>query len=436
MIFLLSTFTLSADQNLSSPHLTAMAAEFELTQEQRDARLGGIVQFSFYTIAGICSLVFGPLSQVVEKKKLLLILLAMSGTASLCASLVVAGRSGFFWFLLARSFAGISFGGALPVVFSCVSEIVPNTHRTLASGAVGSSAAAGAAIGQVVAGLMGSWRLGYRSHSVVAIVVGCLVWLSEPRKSDRGASPPLEDAFSSPWGVDVGKSRGFRMEDLEWDKFAKILRVPSNRLIFAQAIPGCVGWSVIGTFLADFLYADCARSKAQATAILAIFGICCLGGSIVGASIGQGLYNKDKSTLPRFIATCAVGGSIPLMLLVLTAGKGRMILSIMFAMFAALEGVPGPNIKGIVMGVNKPEERGVVFSFYQLVDSLGKATGPFLVSVLAWVLGSRTVAFCLAFLGWWLSAWLIDGLQRTIRFDAQKIEVSQSWDMSQHYKDV
>ena len=130
------------------------------------------------------------------------------------------------------------------------------------------------------------------------------------------------------------------------------------------------------------------------------------------------MYNKDKTRLPLFIATTGVLGAVPFILLV-NFGGYSLWLAYSFAAMGALQSIPGPNIKGVLISVNKPEDRGVVFACSTLVDNIGKGLGPSLVCIVDWAVGSRTIAFSLAFCAWGISAWIVSQLEETILKDAE-----------------
>jgi predicted MFS family arabinose efflux permease len=213
------------------------------------------------------------------------------------------------------------------------------------------------------------------------------------------------------------------MEDLNWSIFSVTLEVPTNRWIFAQSLPGCVGWSCIATFLPDFLHTDLGYSVKTATGLMGVFGVSGLGFSIAGSHIGQSLYNKDRARLPLFVAACTAAGAIPLMLLVLVGGLSSF-LAILFAGMGGVAAATGPNLKGMLMNANPSGNRSSVFSLFSLIDNLGKGLGPSVLVMLTWVTGgNRAVAFAIAFSLWFITAWIQSRLTECFVSDVVALEV-------------
>jgi predicted MFS family arabinose efflux permease len=215
------------------------------------------------------------------------------------------------------------------------------------------------------------------------------------------------------------------MEDLNWSIFATALEIPTNRWIFAQSLPGCVGWSCIATFLPDFLHTDLGYTVKTATGLMGIFGISGLIFSIGGSTIGQSLYNKDRARLPIFVATCTAMGAVPLMMLVLVGGVSSFF-AIVFAALGGVAAATGPNLKGMLMNANPSSNRASVFSLFSLVDNIGKGLGPSVLVLLTWTTGgNRAAAFAIAFSLWFLTAWIQSGLSDCFVSDVVALEVQR-----------
>ena len=73
------------------------------------------------------------------------------------------------------------------------------------------------------------------------------------------------------------------------------------------------------------------------------------------------------------------------------------------AIMAGVAGVAAPNIKGILMSVNRSRSRGAVFSMLTVCDDVGKGLGPAAVALAANAFG-RATAFTIGFACWWLAA--------------------------------
>ncbi|EER02452.1 conserved hypothetical protein [Perkinsus marinus ATCC 50983] len=208
-------------------------------------------------------------------------------------------------------------------------------------------------------------------------------------------------------------------------KFSAVLEVPTNRILFTQSLPGCMAWSVVSTFLPDYLSSDLSLTVHQATGVLVAFGVSCLVFSMLGGDIGQRIYNNRRQDLPRFIALTNMLAPAPM--IILLRGYSYPALWVVLGGLAA---VSGPNIKGILMNVNSAKTRGTVFAAFTLMDDLGKGLGPAVVCLVVWLVGDRVTAFTLAFCLWAACGVILSFAQQTIVDDSTAVELVNAADAS------
>lgn len=437
LILFLTCFAINADQLISAPNLTQISLDFGLTETERDSHLGALIQLGFFFSAGFFSILSGPVIEVVDRARLIACLAVFGSILSCCSGLVPTGRAGFFYFLLLRVSTGLTVGVALPSAFSLLGDIVDVNQRTTMSAFVTTSCAAGAAVGQAIAGLSSgstSWRSPYFAVACISFTACILsLWkLKDPRPISSADASRTASSFSlaaSAWRgghkhVDSRSTAGsISMEDLKWSKFYSVLQVPTNRLIFAQSMPGCIAWSSIATFLPDFIHKELGFSVKASTGIMSVFGISGLCCSLLGSAIGQSIYNQNRSKLPPFVAACITLGAIPMLALVLFSG-GSVSLTILLAMLGGIAASAGPNLKGMLMNANMSSERGTVFALFNLIDNLGKGLGPSVLVCTTWM-SNRRIAFAVAFCLWFVGAWIAHQLGDCLNEDTLAIEVKQ-----------
>ena len=425
-------FAVNSDQLAAAPNLSLISHNFSLSPGERDSLLGALIQFGFFLCAGLFSILSGPAIEVVDRAKLLGGLAAFSSLLACCSGMVPGGRAGYFYFFLLRVSTGVSVGVTLPTALSLLSDLVLATQRTTMAAFVTTSCAGGAAIGQTIAGLSGtSWRVPYfvsACFSLMACAL-CLLLLKDPRAGtvERLKDRPTErNSAATAWGTqraDPG-TKTFSMEDLNWSKFRAVLQVPTNRLIFAQSVPGCIAWSSIATFLPDFIHKELGFTVKASTGVLAVFGISSLFFSFAGSTVGQSIYNQHRNNLPTFVALCMASGAVPMICLVLFGSTN--FFTVILAMLGGCAAAAGPNFKGMLMNANPSSDRGTVFAMFNLVDSLGKGLGPTVLVILTWLCGgSRRAAFAIAFGLWFASAWITKTLEDSLNEDTLAVEIKQ-----------
>lgn len=438
-LLLVTAACLHADQNLAAPNLSAIAEDFQMTPLQKDTRLGGMVQFGFFLIGGAVSLVVGPATDQVDRVTLLSVVVLFGCVPSLMMSLwVPSTKAGFFYFFLARICTGIAIGGSFPVLFSLSADLFPASQRMLVSTSISAATNVGAAVGGMMAGIIGprlGWRLPFRFVACPALICAILVriFISDPRtvrqqKRAKEESMVANPAFSAWMGAeDAAPSAGHvRIEELDFMKFKRILEVRTNMLIFAQALPGCIPISCICTFLSDYLSVEQGMQVQASTAVTACFGVSALCFAVGGGFVGQRLYNRRKDQLPLLIMASTCCAAVPFMLIVnspksaITSATGRPTLfALLLALMGGCNAVTGPNIRAILMNVNDGEVRGTVFSAFTLFDDLGKGLGPSIIVAATAVFGRR-MAYTLSFALWWLSGAILFQLRYSLPRDAAK----------------
>ena len=139
ILLLLTTICLFADQNIMAPNLSQIAEEFEISDEERDARLGGDVSVAFFIVGGPVGIVAGWYTDRYPRN-------IMYGTVALIGSLgsfLTFCVTSHATLLMARAVTGISIGGASPVLFSLLSDLFSVDKRNLVVALVGFSISLG-----------------------------------------------------------------------------------------------------------------------------------------------------------------------------------------------------------------------------------------------------------------------------------------------------
>ncbi|CBJ27011.1 conserved unknown protein [Ectocarpus siliculosus] len=135
---------LFADQNLLAPNLSAIAEEFGFNEEEKDRHLGGDIAVAFFGFGAPASLLVGWLTDVIDRRKLFVAIVAIGEMGTL-ATVFVTTFSQLFW---TRAITGVAIGGGMPLVYSILGDLVSSTGRTEASGLIGIAIGMGLGLGQ------------------------------------------------------------------------------------------------------------------------------------------------------------------------------------------------------------------------------------------------------------------------------------------------
>lgn len=190
-------------------------------------------------------------------------------------------------------------------------------------------------------------------------------------------------------------------EKLSCKKLLILFSTPSFVLIILQGLPGCVPWGLIYVFLNDYFSSDRNLSIEKSTFALFLFAIGGFFGQLIGGSLGQYLYLKDKRFQIWLMGISTILSVFP-MIYLLNTHSGATTLFYSMAFFSGgLVSVNGPNVRTVLQNVCAPEVRGSAFAVFMLSDDIGKGLGPvFIVQLLQACNGDRTKAFNIAIYFW------------------------------------
>jgi MFS-type transporter involved in bile tolerance (Atg22 family) len=84
--------------------------------------------------------------------------------------------------------------------------------------------------------------------------------------------------------------------------------------------------------------------------------------------------------------------------------------------------VPSSNVKAVLINVNPPENRGTIFSLFNLADDLGKGVAPWLIGSVLAVQFGRVLSYNIAMLMWLVCAAAWAGLIVVFPRDVERLE--------------
>ena len=127
----------------------------------------------------------------------------------------------------------------------------------------------------------------------------------------------------------------------------------------------------------------------EATTVFPFFGVGTTVGTIVGGLVGGALFKRRAAWLPLLCAlTTFAGAFLAVLIFILPLGKD-LLLTVAFGLVASfVASVTNPNVKTMLLDVNVPENRGSIFSIFNLTDSVGTGFGKLIGGVLSVALGT------------------------------------------------
>lgn len=396
LLVLMSVF-LFADQRIMSAILPELAAEYGA-----NVRLLGFIGSAFTLVGAFVSIVFGYFTDLVSRKKLLILTVFVGEIPCLLTGLPFFTQT-IGSFTVLRILTGIGIGGIYPISFSLISDYFREEHRASASAWLGVAWAVGMMGGPAIAGYL-TGTYGWRIAFIIAAAPNfplVLFFALYARDPQRGRS---EEALQKLIQEGAAYEQRIKLRD-----FRLIFSNRTNLWTFFQGIPGTIPWGILSYWLIVFFEQERGFSKEEATTVFLMLGLGATIGAVIFAVIGERLYRKDPRLLPVLCGAGVLIGILPVVPILnwqLTDPTAGQLMWFYAGAFVGgfLVSVPSANVKAILMNVNRPEHRGSVFAVFNITDNLGQGFGPAIGGMLVSVSYIFTMNFAVF---WWIPCGLI-----------------------------
>ncbi len=360
---------LHADQNIMNATLKMIEEEFRVND--RDI---GIMSALFTVVGAVISIIWGYLSDKKNRK----ILFTVSILIAEIPCLLTAFSQDYNQFFILRILTGIGVGASFPTTFSMLGDMYEEKKRAGAVTWLVTVMGVGQIAGQALGGFLGptyGWRLPFIAATIpgLAAIVFFFLLVPEPK---RGASEEsLKDLIAEGYVY----SRTIKLSD-----YLGLVKVKTNVYLFVQGLVGTIPWGAIPLFLIKYLNENRGFSIEQATVVFMFFGLGTVAGIIAGGTIGGKLFAKKEALVPMLCSITTLAGSlIALMIFILPIGD-NLILTILLGFTASFTvSITSPNVKKMLMDVNVPENRGAIYSVFNLTDSVGTGIGKMVGGILS-----------------------------------------------------
>ena len=400
IIFL--SFFLMADMYITPAIIPELSQEYGVTADYI-----GWAGTAFMLLGAIVGLIFGHLNDKVNRKKLLLVAVAIGEIPCLLTGFIGVTYN-FEMFVLMRTLTGFGIGGIYPITFSLLSDYVSDKNRAKASAMVDIAWGLGIMSGPLIASYALSTEYGWRLAFIIAALPSFPLMLiyafvaSEPK---RGQSEALTSHSQ------INKQQ---------INLKSIFSKKTNILLFLQGIPGSIPWGLLPFWIITFFRQEREFSVEDATLIWEVFGIATVVGGLLWAMLGDWLFQKQAKYVAILCSTMIFVGIIPeLFLLNVEFGHlyQYLILAVMGGLFIS---VASSNVRALLMNVNTPQSRGRVFSLYNFFDSIGKGLGPAIGAVILANTDNYQTMVNIALVFWVLCALIFSGTIFTVNKDCER----------------
>jgi translation initiation factor 4G len=366
-------------QNCMAPNLTEMASDFGFSDAKRDFYLGANIALATGVLSLPISAGIGILADVWNRKYLFCATVALGGVSSYLTGISRTYRA-LFW---ARLLNGAFMSGSVPVAFSLLGDLFNTSERNAASSGLTAMMGLGIILGQVYAGVVGSslgWPHPFYVSAIVTLISAFLVLLLVKEPVRGGKEEVLQDMLK----------RGTRYErKLTWSGFVQTMRNnESNMILMWQGFFSSVPWGIIFVFLNDYLSQERGFSVPDATYLVAVFGVGCAVGGILGGYWGGIVQSWNRSYLPLFMALTTLLGIFPFLgLLNGTFRNAHGLLAVGYSFLGgSIASLPSVCVRPCLINVNPPETRGAALTAANLIIQLARGAGPSCITLLGAIL--------------------------------------------------
>ena len=412
ILMILIVGLLNADQNIINATLGPIEKEFQVD----DAAIG-LMSGLFTLLGAVISLIWGYWSDKSNRKNLFTI----SVLIGQIPCLLTAFAANYQQFFILRILTGIGVGASFPTIFSMLGDMYSEKERAVAVTWMTTVMGIGQIAGELLGGYLSpsfGWRLPFILVAVPNLLILVIFHLivAEPKRGMR------EEAFEELVDAGFVYPKTIKLRD-----YLNLIKVRTNIYLFIQGILGTIPWGAIPLFLIKFLNENKSLSIAAATTTFLLFGIGNVVGTIGGGIIGGALLKKKPSYLAHFCALTTVLGAVATLALFILVPAGNLEITLILGFIASfLVSITGPNVRTMLLDTNLPENRGAIFSIFNLTDSVGTGIGKYVAGLLSVSYGlgmamnlSTVVWFpCAVFLGFCAVA-----LPRDIRTLHEKLAV-------------
>lgn len=376
---------LNADQNIMNATLPFIEKEFNVNDYDI-----GVMSALFTVVGAVISIIWGYLSDKKNRK----ILFTVSILIAEIPCLLTAFSQNYDQFFVLRILTGVGVGASFPTTFSMLGDMYDEKKRAGAVTWMVTVMGIGQIVGQVLGGYLGptfGWRMPFIIATIPGIVAIVFFYLLVPEPKRGASEESLKDLIAEGYVY----SRTVKLSD-----YLGLVKVKTNVFLFVQGLVGTIPWGAIPLFLIKYLNENRGFSIEQATTVFIFFGLGTVVGTVVGGAWGGKLFKKNAAFVPLLCAITTFGGSIvALMIFVLPLGNNLIVTILLGFMASFILTITSANVKVMLMDVNVPENRGTIYSVFNLTDSVGTGIGKFVGGALSVSVG-MTAALSISVTMW------------------------------------
>jgi len=382
VIFFFFVLLHQADKLLIGPLTENIIKEFDITMTQM-----GAVSMGAMIVGAIFYPIWGYLYDRYSRPKLLALASLIWGSTTWLNAIA----PNFSTFLVTRSSTGID-DSSYPGLYSLVSDYFGPKMRGKVYGLLQFTQPLGYLVGMVLGLILGGligWRGIFYITGSLGLVMAVVIYFGV-RDVPRGQSEPEMADF------DVTGHYQFN-----WKTARDLFKKPSLLLLFTQGFFGVFPWNAITIWFFYYLGSERGFSSTTQLIVMVIAVLILAAGYPIGGSLGDFFFKRDKRGRLFVSMIGVLLGAIFLWFTLNVPNENVLLFTILLGCTAIFMPFASPNVISTVYDITLPEVRSTAVSVQYFIESIGAATAPLIIGLIA----DRTTlknAFLLICISTWL----------------------------------
>ena len=364
VIFFFFVLLHQADKLLIGPLTENIIKDFHITMTQM-----GAVSMGAMIVGAIFYPIWGYLYDRYSRPKLLALASLIWGSTTWLNAIA----PNYSTFLITRSSTGID-DSSYPGLYSLVSDYFGPKMRGKVYGLLQFTQPLGYLVGMVLGLILGGmigWRGIFYITGSLGVVMAAVIFFGV-RDVPRGQSEPEMADF------DVTGHYQFN-----WKTARDLFKKPSLLLLFTQGFFGVFPWNAITIWFFYYLGSERGFSSTTQLIVMVIAVLILAAGYPIGGSLGDYFFKRDRRGR-LFVSMIGVFlGAFFLWFTLNVPNENVLLFTILLGCTAIFMPFASPNVISTVYDVTLPEVRSTAVSVQYFIESIGAATAPLIIGLIA-----------------------------------------------------
>jgi len=364
VIFFFFVLLHQADKLLIGPLTENIIKEFNITMTQM-----GVVSMGAMIVGAVFYPLWGYFYDRYTRPKLLALAAFLWGSTTWLNAIA----PNYSTFLVTRSSTGID-DSSYPGLYSLVSDYFGPKMRGKVYGLLQFTQPLGYLVGMMLGLMLGTeigWRGVFYITGSLGIVMAIVIFFGV-RDVPRGQSEP---EFTD---LDVTGKFHF-----EWKIARDLFKKPSLLLLFVQGFFGVFPWNAITIWFFYYLGSERGFDSNTQLIVMVIAVLILAVGYPIGGSLGDFLFKRNNRGRLIVSMIGVLLGAIFLWFTLNVPNENVLLFTILLGATALFMPFASPNVISTVYDITLPEVRSTAVSVQYFIESIGAATAPLIVGLIA-----------------------------------------------------